>query len=187
MIKLKTILSEVYDINLLETGVEKFKIFCDLDGVLVGFDDAVKKLTGGLTFKEYVEKYGHSAMWQLINAKGSDWWANLTWSNDGKVLWEFIKPFNPTILTAGSKRNSGEIAVIGKKEWCGKNLGASIPVIVTDNSRDKQQYSKSNNILIDDLPSNINEWNAKGGIGVLHINSNDTITKLKYIFNNASL
>jgi hypothetical protein len=47
---------------------------------------------------------------------------------------------------------------------------------------DKKKYAKSNgipNILIDDWEPNIAEWNAAGGIGILHKNTEDTIQRLK--------
>ena len=39
--------------------------------------------------------------------------------------------------------------------------------------------SKWNNRLIDDLENTINEWNDKGGIGILHTSAADTIKQLK--------
>ena len=33
-------------------------------------------------------------------------------------------------------------------------------------SKDKSRYANENSILIDDKPSNINEWAAKGGIAI---------------------
>jgi hypothetical protein len=35
------------------------------------------------------------------------------------------------------------------------------------------------NILIDDYDQNIKEWQAKGGIGILHKNAADTIAQPK--------
>jgi hypothetical protein len=48
--------------------------------------------------------------------------------------------------------------------------------------KQKQDFAKKNgipNILIDDYPENIREWEAKGGIGILHKNAADTIARLK--------
>ena len=49
---------------------------------------------------------------------------------------------------------------------------------------DKKRFAKDGrtgapNILIDDHPKNIGEWEANGGIGIHHTNVNRTITKLK--------
>lgn len=183
MIKLRDILTEVYDVNLLEISTNEFRIFCDLDGVLVDLDSGIRKLTGGFGFEEYVNRNSHDKMWELINQQGSVWWATLPWKLDGKQLWDTIKALDVTILTAGSKRNSGDIAVIGKKQWCADNLGTKIQVIVTDRSRDKHQYAQPKYILIDDLLPNINDWKAKGGIGILHKNTTQTIQELNQILN----
>ncbi len=43
----------------------------------------------------------------------------------------------------------------------------------------KKQYSKENSILIDDLKVTIDEWNAGGGIGILHTSAASTIEQLK--------
>jgi len=47
---------------------------------------------------------------------------------------------------------------------------------------DKQKYATTNgkpNVLIDDYIKNINEWEAKGGIGIHHTNVSKTISELK--------
>jgi hypothetical protein len=181
MIKLRTILNEVFDTNLLEKETPTHMIFCDLDGVLVDLDKGVKQLTGGLGYGDYAKTKGHDAMWALINQGGSIWWATLPWTPNGKKLWNFIKTYKPTILSAGSKRNSGDIAIKGKKEWCFKNLGSTTDVIVTDSASGKQAYAKPNYILIDDFDRNIEEWKAAGGIGILHKDVDQTIHELNQI------
>jgi hypothetical protein len=186
MIKLKNLVKEVFDANLLEEE-QKFKIFCDMDGVLVDFEKGVEQLTGGLSFRTFEKsksssgKDGTKEIFNLINTGGSIWWATLPWMKDGKILWNFIKNRKPTILTAGSRKYCGDISEKGKKDWVLKNLGANVEVIVVDGGVDKQRYAQANYILIDDYTSNIREWNNAGGIGILHTNSQDTINKLQQI------
>lgn len=44
----------------------------------------------------------------------------------------------------------------------------------------KQEYCLgSSYVLIDDSPLNIEQWKAKGGIGILHTSSIDTIHQLQ--------
>jgi hypothetical protein len=186
MIKLKDLLKEVFDTNLLEDNGD-FKIFCDMDGVLVDFDKGILQLTGGLSFETYVNSKkasgnnGIKDIFNLINNNGSIWWATLPWMKDGKELWNFIKNKKPVILTAGAKKYTGEIAEKGKKDWVLKNLGGATEVIVTNNGKQKQMYANPNYILIDDLNSNIQEWINKGGIGILHKNTESTISELQRI------
>jgi len=54
-------------------------------------------------------------------------------------------------------------------------------VICVPRSASKQNHAGKNRILIDDLESNINEWEAKGGIGILHKNAGETLAILKKI------
>mgnify|MGYP003333662964 CR=1 FL=1 len=178
--KLKDILNEVFDTNMLESQ-SKFEIYCDLDGVLVDFDKGIKQLTGGINFQDYIKTKGYDELWKIVNNNGSIWWETLPWTQDGHYLWNFIKVKKPTILTAGSTENTKELAVKGKKQWVFRNLGSNVKTIVTDKSSDKQIYSGQNKILIDDLPSNISEWESKGGIGILHTSAADTIEKLKQL------
>lgn len=181
MIKLKSILKEVFDTNMLESN-ENYEIFCDLDGVLVDFNKGIRQLTGGINFEDYIKNKGYDELWKIVNNNGAIWWETLPWTQDGHYLWNYIKVKNPKILTAGSTKNTGDLAVKGKKMWVFRNLGSDVKTIVTDRSRDKQNYSGINKILIDDLPTNISEWESKGGIGILHTNANDTIEKLKQIY-----
>ena len=49
---------------------------------------------------------------------------------------------------------------------------------------DKKRFAKDGrtkqpNVLIDDHPKNIGEWEANGGIGIHHTSVNRTIAKLK--------
>jgi hypothetical protein len=46
-------------------------------------------------------------------------------------------------------------------------------------SFNKKNYAEPNHILIDDRLSNIEQWRAAGGIGILHTSSDETITQLK--------
>jgi hypothetical protein len=99
-----------------DTGVEKkdeemrekkYVIFCDMDGVLVDFDEGYKQLTGVTT--QHADSQGKNEFWGLFrdSLKNKDisersYWANLDWMSDGKQLWDYISPYNPYVLTAPS-------------------------------------------------------------------------------------
>jgi len=46
-------------------------------------------------------------------------------------------------------------------------------------SKDKQNYLKDHDILIDDREQNIQRWVEAGGIGILHTSAENTIRQLQ--------
>jgi len=69
-----------------------------------------------------------------------------------------------------------------KSSWVQKNLGLNSSDVHLVKRSMKREYATTNgqpNILIDDHPKNIKEWQAAGGIGILHQGASSTIQKLK--------
>ena len=149
------------------------KIYVDLDGVLADFSGYL--LTQGLDVEEATPK----EMWKKVNSI-PDFYLNLPWDKYGKILWSFVKPYNPTILTglATSTENSTE----HKKAWCARELGPEVPVIVCL-KKEKKNYASPDSILIDDNRQNIKEWIVAGGIGICHYGlregTKETVSELK--------
>jgi hypothetical protein len=94
---------------------------------------------------------------------------------DGKELWNYIKLYNPYILTAPTY-NSG--SKYGKTIWVESHLGPVKELYFSPAAR-KAEFSQENAILIDDRAATIDEWIARGGVGILHISIQDTIQQLK--------
>ena len=117
--------------------------------------------------------------WNAINqTKG--FWANLEWMPGAKRLWDFISKYDTEILSAYSGRDPSSRT--GKLKWLSKNTKIKRGKINLVMRSDKQKYATTNgkpNILIDDYIKNINEWEAKGGIGIHHTNVSKTIAELK--------
>ena len=65
-----------------------------------------------------------------------------------------------------------------KKQWLKNHYGIEEGVICCL-SKDKQNYGKPKDILIDDRAPNIERWVEMGGIGILHTSAEDTIRQLK--------
>jgi hypothetical protein len=164
MIKLTELLKEVED--------TKYTIYCDMDGVLVDFDKGYEDLTG-MSTKEADAK-GPEFFWKPISDAGAAFWIRLKWMSDGNELWNYIKQYNPSLLSAPSKEESSKI---GKRVWVKRNL-PGVKLILA-NAVNKQNYSGENKILIDDREKNIEQWRSKGGIGILHTSASDTIKQLK--------
>ena len=156
------------------------KIKCDMDGVLCNFIGGIQKHIDPTITKWDIWKVKKSGLWNKVTEIGENFWSSLEWLDDGKKLWNYIKKYNTGILTAHPEDVGGSIK--GKKKWIRKNLGPLYEktAIITLGIK-KQDYAEKNVILIDDNARNISQWKSKGGIGILHKNSMDTINQLKGI------
>ena len=163
MIKLTDLLNEIKT---------DYTIYCDMDGVLVDFDQGYKDLTG-MSTKE-ADSQGKEAFWSPIAKAGAAFWIRLKWMPDGQQLWEYISQYNPILLSAPSKEESSKI---GKRVWVKQNIPGT--KLILRPASQKQQFSGENKILIDDRVDNIEQWRNKGGIGILHTSASDTIKQLK--------
>ena len=88
--------------------------------------------------------------------------------------------YNTFILSAYSGRDPS--SKNGKMKWLGKNTNFKKSRIKLVKRVQKQAYATRDgepNILIDDYMKNINEWEARGGIGIHHTDVGKTINKLK--------
>ena len=100
---------------------------------------------------------------------------------DGKKLYDFIRKYDLHILSAypswmiNGKKN--------KMQWLRNHTKIKEKNINLVQRRDKKDYATDERgqpaILIDDHTKNIKEWQAAGGIGILHTSTANTISKLK--------
>ena len=154
---------------------QKYKIYCDMDGVLTDFDKQFEKLSDGVPPGQYEEKNGKDVFWNLISKAGVGFWVGMPWMPNGKQLWDYISKYNPSILSAPSRENESRL---GKRLWVRNNISPK-PKVILATAQNKQNYADGNSILIDDRPSNIEQWKSKGGIGILFISTSQTIEDLK--------
>lgn len=172
----------------MESG-QKYKIFCDLDGVLVDFQVGVTNAlidAYGDTSMYNKEAYSRDKnyrdlMWNAIEKwqqkHGPILWSTLPMMSDGMELWNYILPYNPTILTAVGQPQYG--ADKQKREWVDKHLGANTSAIYVNTAVLKAHHAAPNHILIDDQMRAIKPWIEAGGIGILHKSAVKTIEQLK--------
>jgi hypothetical protein len=155
--------------------VPPYKIYCDMDGVLTDFEKRfhqklneigpdyypMKDIQKVVKPKDFEDIFGIEEFWNFIdNIVGVAFWVGMDWMPQGRELWDFIKPYQPSLLTSPSKNNASRL---GKNLWA-KNQLSPKPRVIFAYSADKQRYANENSILIDDKKSNIKEWIAKGGI-----------------------
>jgi 5'(3')-deoxyribonucleotidase len=172
-------------------------IFVDLDGVLCDFHGHFKELFGWNPGKsddsddKTKEKVlADQKMWEQINSYGkSRFFEELTWVPGSKAMWAFIIDnfVNVKILSALGKSDieDGGITRKGKIRWLEHHLPGLKPndIILVTNKHKKRHYSKPGSIIIDDTPVIIDEWNAKGGIGIFFTNAMDVTEQLKkYVY-----
>ena len=151
----------------------KYKIYCDMDGVISDFDKRFEEYTH-MTPNKYKIEHGIHRFYDFINNKGIEFWTSIPWMPDGKRLWEYIKKEKPTLISVPTYENS---SFLGKKMWVTNNI-PNTPLILVSR-QNKQDYAKKNTILIDDRFDTIDEWNEKGGIGILFKSTEQTINELK--------
>jgi nicotinamide mononucleotide adenylyltransferase len=147
-----------------------YKIYCDMDGVIVDFDKGYKELTGrDASFDIPKEEF-----WAPISKAGAPFWIKLKWMPDGKQLWDYIKGYNPELLSAPSREESSKM---GKRIWVKRELPGT--KLILRQAERKQEFATPNSILIDDRADNIQRWKDAGGIGIVHTSAADTIQQLK--------
>ena len=152
---------------------DNYQIYCDMDGVLTDFELGYEKLTG-IDLKGEFQK--GDGFWDPISKAGVGFWAGLQWMPGGKELWAYLKPFNPILLSAPSREQSSRI---GKAVWVKHKIPGT--KLILRYAKQKQQLATPNSILIDDRQVNIDQWEAAGGIGILHTSTANTIEQLKQL------
>jgi hypothetical protein len=158
-----------------EEEVMNYTIYSDMDGVLSDFDKRFMEFSDGIPPGQYEQRKGREEFWKLIDdTVGVPFWAGMDWMSDGKEYWNYIEKYNPIILSAPSKKEESKY---GKRIWKKRNMPNNKMILVP--AWKKKEYANPTSILIDDRADNINQWEAAGGIGILHTDAASTIAKLK--------
>jgi 5'(3')-deoxyribonucleotidase len=155
----------------------KYQIYCDMDGVLTDFENRFvemlrqegpkyysKEVINQVTRPKHFEKLeGETEFWNFIdNHLGLEFWSGMNWMPNGRQLWSFIQPYNPIILTSPSRQNTSRL---GKRMWVKEHLVPAPPVEFRFGAS-KSDFANKKAILIDDRPSNLSAFSAKGGIAL---------------------
>lgn len=154
-------------------------IYSDMDGVLADFDRAARVALGHSHHATDIDNSEYEKIGKLKN-----FWENIPPMRDFDIYWNFIKKYNPHILTAYPSTWDDPHAVHGKKLWNRKYLRVPEGRMHIVSRKSKKIYAIDKetgkpNLLIDDYEKNINEWTAAGGIAIHHTNAFSTIIQLK--------
>ena len=159
-------------------------VYVDMDGVIADFAKGVQQkiLPNWSEGMSDANKKMDREMWKGIyhyQKKGGFFWYDLDPMPDMTTLWNYVKQFNPQILTAAGnpEYNAGE----QKYRWIAKHLGSNITVHVVRRAVEKAQFATPGAILIDDKRKALDPWEAAGGIGVHHVTAANSIAQLKQL------
>jgi len=155
----------------------KYQIYCDMDGVLTDFEKRFvtllqqegpkyysKATIAQVTRPKHFDKLeGTEEFWKFIDQHiGLEFWSEMEWMPNGRVLWDFIQPYGPKLLTSPSRDNTSRL---GKRLWVKENL-VPAPEVLFRFGDAKSDFANENSILIDDKPSNLVAFASKGGIAI---------------------
>jgi beta-phosphoglucomutase-like phosphatase (HAD superfamily) len=153
------------------------KIYLDMDGVICNFHKRYQELFNTApehddSRKRFGQRFG-------IFIQNNNF-ATLDMMPDALELLSYLKTVNVPIeiLSSTAREVTNEEISRQKQIWL-DNHDIKYPAIFVPGKRLKVNYASENCILIDDTVSNIDDWNAKGGIGILHKNASDTISALQ--------
>jgi hypothetical protein len=161
------------------------RIYCDMDGVLCNFEQAAEKAVGmplSQWAKEPNKKFKTIRdKWKPI-MQTKNFWSTLPWAPGGQRLWSFIRKYYPHILSAYVEQTTDPNCIPGKSKWARTRLGMSGSKVNLVKRKEKQNFAKVGGmptILIDDYAKNISQFKARGGIGIQHTSTSNTIAQLK--------
>ena len=162
--------------------MEISRVYIDMDGVLANFDKGVQELAGFQRLsQEERDDDKVNAMWAAVRAV-PHFYDNL--EPMPGVLGMFRSIYEEygercEILTGLPKpyRRIPD-AEPDKRKWVSRLLSDKI-VVNTCIREDKVKFCKDKScILIDDLGSNISDWEKHGGTGICFVSAEDTLAKL---------
>ena len=157
--------------------VPKYQIYCDMDGVLTDFEKRFvsllqqegpkyysKATIAQVTRPKHFDKLeGTEEFWKFIDQHiGLEFWSEMPWMPQGQVLWDFIQPYGPKLLTSPSEDDTSRL---GKRLWVRNHLSPA-PEVIFRFGDAKSDFANENSILIDDKPSNLVAFASKGGIAI---------------------
>lgn len=123
----------------------------------------------------------------LVRQTGSDGFDRMPWMPDGRELWDFIAPMNPTILSQRPDDNWARTAP-QKVAWVARELGPNVPVIIARRSVGKSPHAQPGAILIDDgLKKHGTPWIERGGIFIHHRSAKASIKELQRLIGEGAL
>jgi hypothetical protein len=152
---------------------DEIEIFLDLDGVIADFETHIAT--------QNKRKPDGKIDWDALDYQ---WWSTMPAYTGAKAFYDHLKAIAPVKFLTGPVLI--EDCYSGKAAWVKKFVPESGKFILSDliicPSKEKHLLARPNNILIDDRENNIKDWEAAGGIGILHEGDfKQTLSKLQKV------
>ena len=171
-----------YELAMLREDNKDYYIYLDMDGVVANFDKRFEDLSG-MTPSQFISKYDKNAFWNLIDEKHKiAFWRGIEVMPGADRLVNFVAQYPYEMLTAPSAKKQ---SVIGKSLWIKDKVGtlySSQPKVTYKRAKEKHLVKPNLtkfDILIDDKPSTIDNWNNAGGTGIFYQSASQVINDLK--------
>ena len=160
----------------------EYKVYLDMDGVLANFNQRFRDLSG-MEPKEFENKYGKKAFWNLIDEENKiKFWVGIPVMDGAAALVNAVKDYDYELLTSPSAKKQ---SYLGKILWVRNHTGSvfpSKPRINFKRAKEKHEVKpqlSQTDILIDDREDTIGRWNAAGGTGIVYKSIGQVLSDLK--------
>lgn len=155
------------------------QLYLDCDGVLADFDKRGREIFGMCT-REYEALHGSEKYWNTLY-ETPNFFETFDPMEDAYELFEGVKHLNPIILT-GCPR--GGWATAQKLNWRDKFF-PGVPMVAIL-AKEKSNYCRPGDIIIDDWPLHRHLWEAKGGHWILHTSAKQSLAELNLLLSQQS-
>ena len=158
----------------------------DMDNVVADFERHYLGLTGTSWDSADVP----IERWEKLAGKEELFFLSMPAFNGSQ---EFVQEVNQLGLVAGYQCQfltalpslwDFRTAADEKTQWVVEKIGSELPVVIGPFAKNKVNHCKPKDILIDDSSLNIQQWNAAGGYGILHVSFQQSISELKSLLSN---
>jgi hypothetical protein len=162
-----------------ENITDKPKVYVDMDGVIADFFSALAQFRKVNHWKDE----GEVSVEDSIKAiAGTEFFYTLPVFPTAKQLIQIVKGFTggEWNICSSPLRGDHENSKKHKVRWLRDNGFSPTDIIITGR-KESYAVNKTNNIpniLIDDKPSNIERWIAKGGIGIRYQANKDNLSRI---------
>jgi hypothetical protein len=144
------------------------QLFLDCDGVLADFDTYFEE-TFGSHPRKHEANHGTKRFWVDLHSH-PDFYFKLPLMPDAVELYEAVKHYNPIILTGLPVGNWAEPQ---KLRWGAKHFPGTKMICCA--SKDKRNYMKPGDVLVDDWAKYKHLWEEAGGIFILHTSAAESL------------